>query len=49
MIERDHFIEEVKSEQILFKGTKEECESWTDEYIKENPDRALIIRKGVKR
>ena len=49
MNERDHFVEDSRSEQILFKGTKEECENWTDEYIKKNPDRALIIRKGVKR
>lgn len=46
MIERDYFVEDAKSEQILFKGTKEECESWSDAYIKENPDRTLIIRKG---
>lgn len=46
MNERDYFVEDAKSEQILFKGTKEECESWSDAYIKENPERTLIIRKG---
>ena len=46
MIERDYFVEDAKSEQILFKGTKEECDEWSDEYFKENPGRALIIRKG---
>lgn len=49
MDERDYFVEDAKSEQILFKGTKEECDEWTDEYIKDNPERALIIRKGQKR
>lgn len=49
MDERNYFVEDAKSEQILFKGTKEECDEWTDEYIKENPERALIIRKGQKK
>ena len=48
MEERIYFVEDAKSEQIIFRGTKEECESWCDEYIKDNPDRALIIRKGAK-
>ena len=48
MEERTYFVEDAKSEQIIFKGTKEECEEWCDEYIVENPDRTLIIRKGLK-
>ena len=43
---RDHFVEEAKTELILFKGTKKECEEWCDEHYKDNPDRILIIRKG---
>ena len=31
MDERNYFVEDAKSEQILFKGTKEECDEWTDE------------------
>lgn len=49
MNERDHFVEDAKTEQILFRGTKEECDEWSDEYNKENPERALIIRKGQKK
>ena len=49
MNERNYFVEDAKSEQILFKGTKLECEEWTDEYIKENPERTLVIRKGQKK
>lgn len=49
MEERNYFVEDAKTEQILFRGTKEECDEWTDEYIKENPERALIIRKGQKK
>lgn len=44
--ERDYFVEDAKTEQILFKGTKNECNSWCDDYCKANPDRTLIIRKG---
>lgn len=43
---RDHFVEDAKTELILFKGTKKECEEWCDEHCKVNPDRILIIRKG---
>lgn len=49
MIDRDYFVEDAKSEQILFRGTQEECDEWTDDFIKENPERALIIRKGKKK
>ena len=49
MDERVYFVEDAKTEQILFRGTKEECDELTDEYIKENPERALIIRKGQKK
>ena len=43
---RIYFVEDSKTEQILFRGTKEECEEWCEEYSKNNPERALIIRKG---
>ena len=46
MEDRNYYVEDSKSEKILFKGTKEECESWCDEYLKENPYQTLIIRKG---
>lgn len=46
MDEKNYFVEDAKSEQILFRGTKEECEEWCDKYCKKNADRALIIRKG---
>lgn len=46
MNERNYFVEDAKTEQILFKGTKEECEEWSDDYIKENPNVTVIIRKG---
>lgn len=49
MDERDYFVEDAKSEQILFRGTQKECDEWTDDFIKENPERALIIRKGKKK
>lgn len=49
MDERNYFVEDAKTEQILFRGTKEECDEWTDEYIEENPERPLIIRKGQKK
>ena len=47
--ERIYFVEDAKSEQIIFKGSKEECEEWADERIKKDPERALIIRKGAKK
>jgi len=40
------FVEEAKTEQILFRGTKEECYEWCDEHAKEFYDKVLIIRKG---
>ena len=43
---RDHFVEEAKTELVLFKGTKAECEEWCDEHSEEYADRILIIRKG---
>ena len=48
MEERVYFIEEAKSQRIIFKGTKTECEDWCDEHIKENEGKILIIRKGQK-
>lgn len=44
--EKVYFIEKAKSQRIIHKGTKEECEEWADDYVKKNPDRVLIIRKG---
>ena len=49
MEERDYYVEEVKNEKILFKGTKIECEEWCDEHMKEYVDKILIIRKGQKK
>ena len=48
MEERVYFIEEAKSQRIIFTGTKTECEEWYDEHKKENEDKILIIRKGQK-
>ena len=48
MEERVYFIEEAKSQRIIFTGTKTECEEWCDEHKKENKDKILIIRKGQK-
>lgn len=48
MEEREYFVEEAKNQRIVFKGTKDECEEWCNEYIKEYEDRILIIRKGQK-
>ena len=42
----NYFVEDAKTEQIIFKGTKQECEEWVDEHIKDFADRVLIIRKG---
>ena len=48
MEERVYFIEEAKSQRIIFTGTKTECEEWCDEHKKQNEDKILIIRKGQK-
>jgi hypothetical protein len=42
-----YFIEEAKTQCILFKGTKEDCDTWIDEHLKEYADKILIIRKGA--
>ena len=49
MEDRVYFVEEAKSQRIVFKGTKEECEEWCDENSKKNEGRILIIRKGQKK
>ena len=46
--ERDHFIEEARSQRILFRGTKEECDELYDIHCKEYEGKILIIRKGQK-
>ena len=46
MIDRNYYVEEAKTEQILFQGTEKECFDWTEKFCKENPDVILIIRKG---
>lgn len=46
MEDRNYFIEEAKTQCILFRGTKTECEEWVDEHLEEYRDRILIIRKG---
>lgn len=46
MENRNYFIEEAKTQYILFKGTKEECEEWIDAHWREYENRILIIRKG---
>lgn len=43
---REYFVEDAKSEQIVFRGTEDECWEWCEEKSKENPERVLIIRKG---
>ena len=43
---RNYFVEEAKTQCILFKGTKTECEDWCDTYAEEYADKILIIRKG---
>lgn len=40
-----YFVEEAKTQCILFRGTKIECDEWIDEHLKEYKDRILIIRK----
>lgn len=42
-----YFIEEAKTQCILFKGTKDECDIWVDLHSKEYEDKILIIRKGA--
>ena len=44
---RNYFVEEAKTQCILFRGTKTECEEWCDEHSKEYKDKILIIRKGT--
>ena len=44
---RNYFVEEAKTQFIVFRGTKEECESWCDDHAKEYEDKILIIRKGA--
>ena len=46
--ERDHFIEEARSQKIVFKGTEEECDERLELHSKEYADKILIIRKGQK-
>lgn len=43
---RNHFVEEAKTQRIVFRGTKQECEEWCLEHAKEFEDKILIIRKG---
>lgn len=40
-----YFVEEAKTQCILFRGTKEECNEWVDEHMEEYQDKILIIRK----
>jgi len=47
MEKRNYFVEESKTQCILFRGTKGECEEWCDEHSKELKDKILIIRKGA--
>ena len=44
---RNYFVEEAKTQFIVFRGTKEECESWCDDHTKEYGDKILIIRKAA--
>ena len=44
---RNYFVEEAKTQCILFRGTKEECNDWYDEHAAEFVDKILIIRKGA--
>lgn len=46
--ERNRFIEEARTQRILFKGTEEECDEWLKLHGKEYADKILIIRKGQK-
>ena len=48
MDKRDHFIEEARSQRIVFKGTEDECDEWLELHSKEYADKILIIRKGQK-
>lgn len=42
MEERIWIVEDAKTEKILFKGTREECDAWVDE---QKDDRTYILRK----
>ena len=44
---RNFFVEEAKTQCIIFRGTKSECESWCDDHLKEYENKILIIRKGA--
>ena len=44
---RNYFVEEAKSQRIIFKGTQDECESWCKAHYKEYEDKILINRKGA--
>ena len=45
--DRNYFIEEAKTQCILSRGTKKECEDWCDDHAKEYEDKILIIRKAA--
>lgn len=47
MDDKNYFVEEAKTQCILFKGRKIDCEEWVDNHLKEYEDRILIIRKGA--
>ena len=49
MEDREYFVEEAKSQRIVFSGTKTECEEWCDKESKTNDGKILIIRKGQKK
>ena len=44
---RNYFVEEAKTQRIVFRGTQDECLEWCEEKTKEEPDKILIIRKGT--
>ena len=46
-INRNYFIEEAKTQNILFRGTHDECYEWCVEHAEEYEDKILIIRKGA--
>ena len=45
--DRNYFIEEAKTQCILSRGTKKECEDWCDDHAKEYENKILIIRKAA--